>query len=119
MSFHVRYEELMDYVARPSKSVPREPIPPLQIGVPKRVRSVVQEKMNETGISGEKFVVFHGLESDSAASMTSRGDTDSLLPLQFWGQLTKKLQDATGYFCFLLLTKSPIIIIVSIWVVWM
>ncbi|CAM6103967.1 unnamed protein product [Calypogeia fissa] len=90
------YEELMDYVARPARGVPREEIPSLQIGVPKRVRTVVQEKMNEAGLTEGKYVVFHGIESDSAATMTSRGDTDSLLPLQFWGQLKQKLQEASG-----------------------
>jgi hypothetical protein len=92
---NVRYQDLLDYVAQPANGVPLEPIPPLQIGVPKRVKSVVQGKMDAAGITGE-FVVFHGIESDSAASMTSRGDTDSLLPLQFWGQLREKLQLPNG-----------------------
>ncbi|KAL3686857.1 hypothetical protein R1sor_013166 [Riccia sorocarpa] len=81
------YKEMIDYVRQPENGVPEEPVPIMEVGVPKRVRSVAQSKYTEAGVKPGKYVVFHGLESDSAASMQSLGDTDSLLPASFWAQL--------------------------------
>ncbi|KAL2630237.1 hypothetical protein R1flu_014923 [Riccia fluitans] len=81
------YKEMIDYIRQPSNGVPEEPVPIMEVGVPKRVRGVAQNKYTEAGVVAGKYVVFHGVESDSSASMQSLGDSDSLLPASFWAQL--------------------------------
>jgi hypothetical protein len=39
-----------------------------------------------------KYVVIHGIASDSVANMKSRGDDDCLLPLEHWAQIAKEIR---------------------------
>ncbi|BBN07775.1 hypothetical protein MPTK1_4g06360 [Marchantia polymorpha subsp. ruderalis] len=81
------YKELIDYLAQPGNGVPEQAVPMMEVGVPKRVRAVATSKYTEAGVEAGKFVVFHGVESDSGASMQTKGDSDSLLPPEFWAKL--------------------------------
>lgn len=78
---------MLEYLGRPFRGVPRQTVPPLKVAIAKKVREAVVEKYTKAGVEKGKFIVFHGIESDSKASMQSRGDTDSLLPLELWAKI--------------------------------
>uniref|UniRef100_A0A0F7CYU7 NAD(P)H dehydrogenase subunit 48 n=1 Tax=Geranium phaeum TaxID=379952 RepID=A0A0F7CYU7_9ROSI len=92
------YDQMVDWLGRPSKSVPRQPLPPLKVSISKKVKEVVEAKYTKAGAEKGKYVVIHGIESDSQASMQSRGDSDSLLPLEVWAKLVKGLRDVKPVF---------------------
>lgn len=83
---------MIEWVARPAKNIPREPVPPLKVSISKKLRAHVAEKYTKAGAEKGKYVVIHGIQSDSAASMQSRGDTDSLLPIQIWAEIVKEIR---------------------------
>lgn len=83
---------MVDWLGRPARNVPREPLPPLRVSISKKVKAYVEEKYQQAGAERGKFVVVHGIQSDSAASMRSKGDEDSLLPIQIWAEIVKELR---------------------------
>ncbi|KAJ7526276.1 hypothetical protein O6H91_17G090900 [Diphasiastrum complanatum] len=83
------YADLLEELAKPGRKVPKSKIPPLQVSIGKRVKAVVEEKCKQAGVAKGDYIVFHGIESDSAASMQSKGDLESLLPLNLWATLAK------------------------------
>lgn len=56
---------------------------------------MVAEKYKNAGAEQGKYIVIHGIESDSKASMQSRGDSDSLLPIQVWAEIANGLRYKT------------------------
>lgn len=87
-----RYQQMTEWLGRPARNVPREPVPPLKISISKKLKAYVQEKYTNAGVQKNKYIVIHGIESDSIASMKSRGDDDSLLPIQIWAEITKDIR---------------------------
>ncbi|CAN7098598.1 unnamed protein product [Brassica rapa subsp. narinosa] len=86
------YDQMEDWLGRPFRSVPRTPVLPLRVSVSRRLKEVVANKYREAGVETGKFIVIHGIESDSKASMQSKGDSDSLLPLTKWAQITRGIR---------------------------
>lgn len=83
---------MVDWLGRPFRSVPRHPVPPLQVSISRKLKAAVSEKYKKAGVEKGKYIVIHGIDSNSNASMQSRGDTDSLLPIQVWAGLAKALR---------------------------
>ena len=83
---------MTEWLGRPARNVPREPIPPLKISISKKLKAYVQEKYTNAGVQKNKYIVIHGIESDSVASMQSRGDKDSLLPIEVWAEIAKDIR---------------------------
>ncbi|EMS60638.1 hypothetical protein TRIUR3_30515 [Triticum urartu] len=50
-----------------------------------------KDKYNRAGVEKGKYVVIHGIESDSVANMKSRGDDDCLLPLELWAEIAMEI----------------------------
>jgi hypothetical protein len=88
----VRYKEMLEWIGRPAKNVPRQPTPPLRVSVSKKLRAYVEDKYSRAGVEKGKFVVIHGIPSDSVANMKSRGDDDCLLPLEHWAEIAKAIR---------------------------
>eukprot|EP00271_Cylindrocystis_brebissonii_P015968 TRINITY_DN3906_c1_g1_i1.p1 TRINITY_DN3906_c1_g1~~TRINITY_DN3906_c1_g1_i1.p1 ORF type:complete len:494 (+),score=64.46 TRINITY_DN3906_c1_g1_i1:115-1596(+) len=93
------YKEMTDYLREATKfdkesEAPLE-VSPLKVGISKKVRSVARGVLEAAGVdlSGAGYVLIHGLESSSAASMRSRGDPDSQLPLDFITEVVKSTRD--------------------------
>lgn len=89
---------MVDWLGRPFRSVPRHPVPPLRVSISRRLKEVVAEKYKNAGAEQGKYIVIHGIESASKASMQSRGDTDSLLPIQVWVEIANGLRYKTFQF---------------------
>ncbi|XP_017248726.1 photosynthetic NDH subunit of subcomplex B 1, chloroplastic [Daucus carota subsp. sativus] len=85
------YHQMTDWLGRPARGVPREPLPPLKVSISRKLKEYVMEKYTKAGVEKGKYVVIHGIQSDSKASMQSRGDTDSLLPIQTWAEITSTI----------------------------
>lgn len=83
---------MTDWLARPGRNVPRQVIPPLKVSISRKLKDVVAEKYKKAGVEKGKYIVIHGIQSDSKASMQSRGDTDSLLPLNIWAEITNSIR---------------------------
>lgn len=87
------YKELTDHFCLPSKFTTADDsplsVPPLKVGISKKVDEVARGVLSAAGIKGPGFVVFHGVESTSAASMRSQGDSDSQLSVEIIAQLAK------------------------------
>uniref|UniRef100_A0A0F7GZ82 NAD(P)H dehydrogenase subunit 48 n=1 Tax=Habenaria pantlingiana TaxID=1498489 RepID=A0A0F7GZ82_9ASPA len=92
------YHEMIDWLGRPARNVPREPVPLLKVSISKKVRDYVEGKYNKAGVVKGKYVVIHGIESDSKASMQSKGDLDSLLPMHLWAEITREMRDVKPLF---------------------
>lgn len=92
LQLNFRYKEMLEWIGRPAKNVPQQPVPPLRVSISKKLRAYVEDKYNRAGVDKGKFVVVHGIASDSAASMTSRGDGDCLLPLDHWARIVKGIR---------------------------
>ncbi|WRX26063.1 hypothetical protein QQP08_018550 [Theobroma cacao] len=86
------YHQMVDWLGRPFRSVPRHSVGPLRVSISRKLKKVVAEKYRTAGAEKGKYIVIHGIESDSKASMQSRGDTDSLLPIQVWAEITKDIR---------------------------
>ncbi|OMO85694.1 Glycosyl transferase, family 9 [Corchorus capsularis] len=86
------YHQMSDWLGRPFRSVPRHLVPPLRVSISRKLKEVVAEKCRNAGVEKGKYIVIHGIESDSKASMQSRGDTDSLLPIEVWAQIAKDIR---------------------------
>lgn len=83
---------MVDWLGRPFRSVPRQPVPPLRVSISRKLKEVVAEKYRGAGVEKGKYIVIHCIESDSKASMQSRGDTDSLLPIHVWAEIAKDIR---------------------------
>ncbi|KAH8522614.1 hypothetical protein H0E87_003310 [Populus deltoides] len=81
------YHQMLDWLGRPIYNVPRQPVPPLRVSLSRKLKEYVEAKYRAAGAEKGKYIVIHGIQSDSKASMQSRGDTDSLLPLEVWDQI--------------------------------
>ncbi|XP_073036335.1 photosynthetic NDH subunit of subcomplex B 1, chloroplastic [Primulina eburnea] len=92
------YHEMIDWLGRPARKVPRQPLPPLKVSISRKLKEVVEAKYKNAGVQKGKYIVIHGIQSDSKASMQSRGDTDSLLPLEIWGEITSGIRGLTPVF---------------------
>ncbi|KAJ4822835.1 Photosynthetic NDH subunit of subcomplex B 1, chloroplastic [Turnera subulata] len=86
------YHQMLDWLGRPFRSVPRQPVPPLKVSISRRLKEFVEEKYKAAGAVKGKYIVLHGIESDSQASMQSGSDTDSLLPIEVWGQIAEAMR---------------------------
>ncbi|XP_022953552.1 photosynthetic NDH subunit of subcomplex B 1, chloroplastic [Cucurbita moschata] len=86
------YHQMVDWLGRPFRSVPRHPVPPLKVSISRKLKEIVKEKYNQAGVEKGKYIVIHGIESDSKASMQSKGDTDSLLPIQAWAEIANAIR---------------------------
>eukprot|EP00245_Coleochaete_scutata_P014778 TRINITY_DN6389_c0_g2_i1.p1 TRINITY_DN6389_c0_g2~~TRINITY_DN6389_c0_g2_i1.p1 ORF type:complete len:469 (-),score=99.68 TRINITY_DN6389_c0_g2_i1:211-1617(-) len=79
------YAELLAYLDQPGKGVVSTGVtPPLEVGILRAVRDAAEAKLKDAGVESGKYVLVHGLESKSVASMQPSGDSDSLLPLSTW-----------------------------------
>ncbi|KAG6479569.1 hypothetical protein ZIOFF_063036 [Zingiber officinale] len=67
-----------EWLGRPFRSVPSHPVSPLRVSISKKLRAYVEEKYSKVGVRKGGFVFIHGIETDSVASMRSKGDSDSL-----------------------------------------
>lgn len=83
---------MLDWLGRPRHNVPRQPVPPLKVSISRKVKDVVETKYKNAGAEKGKYIVIHGIKSDSKASMQSNGDTDSLLPIQVWDEITEAIK---------------------------
>ncbi|XP_065866951.1 photosynthetic NDH subunit of subcomplex B 1, chloroplastic isoform X2 [Euphorbia lathyris] len=86
------YNEMADWLGRPFRNVPRHNVFPLRVSLSRKLKEFVEAKYNAAGLEKGKYVVIHGIESDSKASMQSRGDTDSLLPLDIWAEIADAIR---------------------------
>lgn len=87
-----RYHQMTDWLGRPARGVPREPLPPLKVSISRKLKEYVTEKYKKAGAEKGNYIVIHGIQSDSKASMQSKGDTDSLLPIQTWAEITSTMR---------------------------
>ncbi|KAG0567766.1 hypothetical protein KC19_7G158800 [Ceratodon purpureus] len=87
------YAEMIEELSQMGTNQPRTELPPLEIAVSKRLKAYVEEKYKEAGVTDGDFLVFHGIECDSSASMTSKGDKDCLLPLSMWAEIAKSTSE--------------------------
>ncbi|CAM8951199.1 unnamed protein product [Rhodiola kirilowii] len=85
-------DRMSDWLGRPARKVERHDVKPLKVAISKKVKEVVEKKYKAAGVEKGKFVVIHGIECDSKASMQSRGDTDSLLPIQVWTEIVSEMR---------------------------
>lgn len=83
---------MIDWLGRPFRSVPRQPLPPLRVSISRKVKEVVEAKYKSAGVVKGRYVVIHGIKSESKASMQSRGDTDSLLPIEIWDEIASVIR---------------------------
>lgn len=83
---------MADWLGKPFRSVPRHPVAPLKVSISRKLKEVVEGKYRNAGAEKGKYVVIHGIESDSKASMQSRGDKDSLLPIHVWAGIANGLR---------------------------
>ncbi|XP_024385190.1 photosynthetic NDH subunit of subcomplex B 1, chloroplastic [Physcomitrium patens] len=87
------YAEMIEELSQMGKNLPKTEAPPLEVGIGRKVKAYVENKYLEAGLSEGEFLVFHGIKSDSSASMTSRGDKDSLLPIEMWAEIAKSTSE--------------------------
>ncbi|GAU25557.1 hypothetical protein TSUD_259910 [Trifolium subterraneum] len=87
------YHQMEDWLGRSFRSVPRQAVPPLKISLSRKLKEVVEERYTKAGVKKGRYVVIHGIQSDSKASMQSRGDPDSLLPLEVWAEISDAVRE--------------------------
>ncbi|XP_061351516.1 photosynthetic NDH subunit of subcomplex B 1, chloroplastic [Gastrolobium bilobum] len=92
------YHDMVDWLAKPFRSVPRQIVPPLRVSISRKLKEAVKEKYTKAGVEKGKYVVIHGLKSDSKATMQSRGDPDSLLPIEVWAEIAEAVREFTPLF---------------------
>lgn len=88
----IRYHQMLDWLGRPFRSVPRQPVPPLRVAISRKLKEVVEAKYRSAGAEKGKYIVIHGIKSDSKASMQSKGDPDSLLPIEVWAEIADAIR---------------------------
>lgn len=83
----------MEYwLGRPGRKVPRHTVSPLKVSISRKLKEIVEAKYTAAGVERGKYIVIHGIKSDSKASMQSMGDTDSLLPIEKWVEITNAIK---------------------------
>ncbi|XP_074368997.1 photosynthetic NDH subunit of subcomplex B 1, chloroplastic [Apium graveolens] len=92
------YHQMTDWLGRPARGVPREPLPPLKVSISRKLKEYVMEKYTKAGAVKGNYVVIHGIQSDSKASMQSGGDPDSLLPIQTWAEIASTIRGVKPVF---------------------
>ena len=88
------YDQTTEWLGRPARDVPRQPVPLLKVSISKNLREYAESKYKKAGAEKGKYVVIHAIESDSAANMQSQGDTYSLLPIELWAEIAKEVRHA-------------------------
>lgn len=83
---------MLDWLGRPFRSVPRQVVPTLRVSISKKLKEVVEAKYKKAGAEKGRYIVIHGIESDSNALMQSRGDSDSLLPIEVWDEIAEAVR---------------------------
>ncbi|KAL6334493.1 hypothetical protein AAG906_016040 [Vitis piasezkii] len=86
------YHQMVEWLGRPARNVPRHHVPPLKVSISRKLKEVVEGKYKAAGAEKGKYIVIHGIECDSKASMQSKGDTDSLLPIQKWAEIADTIR---------------------------
>ncbi|KAM7253748.1 hypothetical protein ACFE04_031430 [Oxalis oulophora] len=86
------YDQMAYWLGRPFRSVPREPVLPLKVLISRKLKEAVAEKYKKVGVEKGKYIVIHGIQSDSKASMQSRGDPDSLLPIEVLAEIADSIR---------------------------
>lgn len=89
---------MIDWLGRPFRSVPRQALPPLKVSISRKVKEVVEAKYTSAGAVKGRYIVIHGIKSDSKASMQSKGDTDSLLPIEIWDDIASAIRYISLFF---------------------
>ncbi|XP_073316970.1 photosynthetic NDH subunit of subcomplex B 1, chloroplastic-like isoform X2 [Primulina huaijiensis] len=92
------YHQMIDWPRRPARNVPRQPLPPREVSISMKQKEVVEAKYKTASVQKGNYIVIHGIQSDSKASMQSRADTDSLLPLEIWDEITSAIRGLTPVF---------------------
>ncbi|GMH22160.1 hypothetical protein Nepgr_024003 [Nepenthes gracilis] len=92
------YQQMVEWLGRPFRSVPLHPVPPLKVSISRKLKEFVEAKYKNAGAEKGKYVVLHGIMTDSQASMQSRGDTDSLLPIEIWANIAKAIRGVKPVF---------------------
>lgn len=92
------YHQMIKWLGRPAKKVPEHFVSPLKVSISRRLKDVVAAKYKKAGAEKGKYVVIHGIKCDSEASMQSRGDTDSLLPIEIWAKIAQAFREVTPVF---------------------
>ncbi|XP_073100587.1 photosynthetic NDH subunit of subcomplex B 1, chloroplastic-like [Elaeis guineensis] len=92
------YHLMEEWLGRPARNVPRHPVPQLRISISKKLKAHVEQRCKKAGVEKGKYIVIHGIETDSVASMQSRGDKDSLLPIQLWSEIVKDIRGVKPLF---------------------
>lgn len=97
LGYHM-YKDLTDYLSTTtpfaSKGLnpsPPPPVGPLKVGIPKKVQQVARTLIQGADLKPGEFVLVHGLQSTSAASMRSKGDPDC----QLAGEVIARLAAST------------------------
>lgn len=67
-------------------------IPPLRIAISDTLREVATYKQGKAGVSKGEYLLVHGLQSESAATMAPRGDSDCLLDLPAWAAILQRIR---------------------------
>lgn len=83
-------------------------MPSLKVSISRRLKEVVERKYKNAGAQKGKYIVIHGIKSDSKASMQSRGDTDSLLPIELWAEIASVIRYGMYYQSFLLIQRAKL-----------
>lgn len=92
------YHQMTDWLGRPARGVPREPLPPLKVSISRKLKDYMMEKYTKAGVEKGNYIVIHGIQSDSKASMQSNGDTDSLLPIKTWAEIASSIRGVKPVF---------------------
>ncbi|BAT98634.1 hypothetical protein LR48_Vigan406s004800 [Vigna angularis] len=92
------YHQMVDWLGKPFRDLPQQVVPPLRVSISRKLKEVVEAKYEKAGVKKGKYVVIHGIKSDSQASMQSRGDPDSLLPIEVWAEIADVIRDVTPLF---------------------
>jgi hypothetical protein len=67
-------------------------IPDVRIAISDTLREVATYKQGKAGVEKGGYLLAHGLQSKSKATMAPRGDTDSLLDLPRWAAILQKVR---------------------------
>jgi hypothetical protein len=68
-------------------------VPPLRVAISRKLKAVVNAKYRKPSVEKGRYVVIHGIKSNSKASMQSRGGTDhSLLPIEVWAEVADSIR---------------------------
>ncbi|XP_056699219.1 photosynthetic NDH subunit of subcomplex B 1, chloroplastic isoform X2 [Spinacia oleracea] len=92
------YHQMIEWLGRPVKDIPQHLASPLKVSISRKLKEAVEAKYKEAGAEKGKYVVIHGIKCDSKASMQSEGDTDSLLPIEIWAEISQAIRGVTPIF---------------------